>query len=123
MGKPGTGRSEWDGSWRRFVEHVQSTPGRLPLALRRGVFRAARGGDGNAAGETTDGIDRAEVPEKLAAFVDDLANRSDEMTDDQVSELRAAGYSEDEIFEAIVVAAVGAASAQLDAARRAMGGA
>lgn len=122
VGRVGPGRSEWDGSWQRFVEHVQSTPGRLPVPLRREVFRAAGGRSENEVGETRDDGSQREIPEELAAFADDVATRSDEVTDDQIAQLRDAGYSEDEIFEVIVVAAVGAASAHLDAARRAVEG-
>jgi hypothetical protein len=42
------------------------------------------------------------------------------VTDDKVTELRVDGWAEDQVFEAIVAAAVGAASARRDAARQAM---
>jgi hypothetical protein len=103
-----------EAGWQRFVEHALSSPGRLPPSLRRDVFGCGRGGDG--AHDT----EQAGVPADLALFADAVANRSYQVTDDQVTEMRADGWSEDQVFEAIVAAAVGAASVRRDAARQAM---
>lgn len=109
----------------------------MAVPLRRDVFQSARGGarSGDAAGDhapagETEGSAAADgrepgqegLPDELAAFVDVVANRSEDVTDAHIAELRDAGYSEDQIFETVVVAAVGAASARLDAAHRAMEG-
>jgi hypothetical protein len=61
----------------------------------------------------------ADLPEILGPFTELVAERSYRVTDRDVDGLRDAGYSEDQIFEAIVVASVGAAQRRLDAARRA----
>lgn len=110
------GRLRRETSWRRFVEHVQTAPGRLPVSVRQEVFRLA----GGHAPVTRNETEPAEVPADLASFVSDVADRSYGVTDGQIAELRDAGYSEDQIFEVVVVAAVGAASVHLDAAHRAM---
>ncbi|MGQ0718888.1 MAG: hypothetical protein ACT4NP_16560 [Pseudonocardiales bacterium] len=54
----------------------------------------------------------------LAEFVYAVAEHADKIADTDVNRLRDGGYSEDEIFETIVVASVGAAARRLDAARR-----
>lgn len=96
-----------DERWRAFTEHVQAAPGRLTPAVRRAVFTAACGTP-------------ADVPENLGPFTELVAERSYRVTDRDVEALRDSGYSEDQIFEAIVVASAGAAQRRLDAARRAI---
>jgi hypothetical protein len=102
-----------EAGWQRFVEHALSSPGHLPPSLRRAVFSCGRGGG-------ADRTEQADVPADLASFADAVANRSYQVTDDEVTEMRASGWSEDEIFDAIVAAAVGAASVRRDAARQAI---
>lgn len=64
-----------------------------------------------------------DVPETLAPYAEKVARYAYRVTDDEVQALLAAGYSEDQIFEATVSAALGAALvrlwAGLDALRRA----
>jgi alkylhydroperoxidase/carboxymuconolactone decarboxylase family protein YurZ len=60
------------------------------------------------------------VPADLASFVDTVVRCAHRLTDGDVAALVRAGYSEDEIFEAIIVAAAGAADRRLQAARRTM---
>jgi hypothetical protein len=56
----------------------------------------------------------------LAPFVECVVRYAHRLTDGDVAALVRAGYSEDEIFEAIIVAAAGAADRRLQAARRTM---
>ncbi|WP_157129103.1 hypothetical protein [Nocardia amamiensis] len=98
--------------WRRFGEHLESAPGRLSSEVRR-VLRA------KAAGGAESGEDAA--PE-LATFADLVANRSYRVTEQTIAALKAAGHSDDEIFEAAAVAAYGAADRRYRAARLAWEG-
>ena len=56
----------------------------------------------------------AEVPRALTAFVDKIAQHAYEVTDEDVQALKAAGYSEQAIFEITASAAVGAGLARLE---------
>jgi alkylhydroperoxidase family enzyme len=59
-------------------------------------------------------------PELTQAYLTKVREHSYRVSDEDFVALRAAGVSEDAIFELTVAAAVGAASRRLDAARRAM---
>lgn len=100
-----------DERWQAFLRHVQHAPGQLDPSVREAVFAAAAGGK------------ESEVPADLAPFVETVAKHAYRTTDADVDRLRDAGYSEDQIFEAVVVAAAGAASLRLDAFQRAVEGA
>jgi len=50
----------------------------------------------------------------LAAFCAKVANRAYTVTDDDIDQLRHAGYSEDQLFEATICAAVGAGFVRLE---------
>ncbi len=54
------------------------------------------------------------VPEPFALYLDKIARHAYKVTDGDVEALRAAGYSEDEIFEATVSAALGAGLRRLE---------
>ncbi|MEV6321929.1 hypothetical protein AB0M45_12150 [Nocardia sp. NPDC051787] len=97
--------------WRRFGEHLESAPGRLSSEVRRVLRAAAAGG---APGEGA-------APE-LAAFAELVANRSYRVTERDMAALKAAGHSDDEIFEVAAVAAYGAADRRYRAARLAWEG-
>src|SRR5262245_23181787 len=60
------------------------------------------------------------VPAELLAYVDKVHRHAYKVTDEEVAALRAAGYSEDQLFELTVSAAVGAARARLEAGLRAL---
>jgi alkylhydroperoxidase family enzyme len=81
------------------VEHLRSAvleaPGRLPPEERQACARN-------------------EPPEQLAGYVEKVANRAFEVTDNDVAALREQGYSEDEIFEATVSTALGAGLSRLE---------
>jgi hypothetical protein len=57
----------------------------------------------------------------LETYVAAVRERAYSVTDDQVEELKRAGVTEDEIFEATVDAAVGEGLRRLDAALRVLG--
>ena len=62
-----------------------------------------------------------EVPPELAPYVEKVRLHAYKVTDREVEELKAAGFSEDDLFEHTVSAAVAAGLERLDAARRALG--
>lgn len=95
--------------WTRFLEHLQTAPGQVDTETRRRTFTAAR--------YPTNGA----MDEPLLAFGLDVAERSYRITAADIDKLRRAGFSEDQIFETIVVASAGAADRRLAAARRALG--
>ena len=76
--------------------------------------RAARDG-GAGAGATP-------LPAALAAYVRKVADEAYKVIDEDVAALAAAGFTEDEIFEATVHAAVGAGLRRMDAGLRALRG-
>ncbi|MGV0697165.1 hypothetical protein ABQF47_02040 [Mycolicibacter sinensis] len=73
-----------------------------PLELRRAAF------DGT-------GLD-----EPISTLIDTVALRSYRVTDEDISATRAAGLSEDQIFEIVVCAAVGQATRQYTGALEAL---
>lgn len=92
---------------RALAEAVLGTPGDLDPGTRSGIeARAASlGGRRGAAGD---------VPEALERFVEKVARHAYKVTDAEVAALRAAGYSEDAMFEAVLAAALGAAAGRLE---------
>jgi hypothetical protein len=80
-----------------LVEAVLAGPGTLDPSIRR------------AAAEGTD------VPAALRGYLDKVARHAYKVTDEDVEALRAAGYSEDQIFEATVSCALGACMRRLEA--------
>ncbi len=56
-----------------------------------------------------------EAPPEFAAYLEKVRLHAYKVTDRDVQELKDAGFSEDEIFEQTVAAAVGAGLARLDA--------
>jgi hypothetical protein len=62
---------------------------------------------------------RGELPAHLAALVDKIHRNAYRVTDEDLASLRAQ-YGEDELFEIIVAAALGAGAARLQAGLRAL---
>jgi alkylhydroperoxidase family enzyme len=85
--------------------------------LRKAVVDRARTGPGKAAEEQRQAaFDNEGVAPAVRGLVDKIAKHAYKVTDDDIAAARAAGISEDEIFELAVCAALGQASRQLDAA-------
>lgn len=89
------------GSLRRAV---LEGPGELDAAQRQLAFQ----------GTSTEPV--------MAAYLAKVAERAYTVTDDDVARLRRAGYTEDQIFEATVAAAVGAGLARLERGMAALEG-
>ena len=80
----------------RLRDAVLSGPGTLDRELRAAAFR------------------RGSLPDPLGAYVTKVVAHAYQVTNADVEALRTAGYSEDQIFEATVCAAVGVGLHQLE---------
>ncbi len=78
---------------------VLEQPGTVPQALRQAASRN----------------DGAALPEALRAYVDTVERHAYKVTDQDVEALKQAGYSEEQLFEITVAAALGAALRRLEA--------
>ena len=67
----------------------------------------------------TDGQRRAKDP-AFAAYLEKVARHAHTVTDEDVAALRAAGYSEDEIYEATVACSLTVATDQMERGLRAL---
>jgi alkylhydroperoxidase family enzyme len=65
--------------------------------------------------------DTAPAPEAMEAYLEKVRRHAYRVTDADVEELKAAGVSEDVIFEQTVAAAIGEGLRRLDAAERVVG--
>jgi len=88
-------------------------PGETPQAQRRAVA------DGDAAATASIGP----APAALATYLDKVRQHAYKVTDEDVAALRAAGYSDDQLFELTVATAWGAARLRLRAGLAALHGA
>jgi hypothetical protein len=91
---------------------VLESEGVTDPSLRRAVFARSAELSGGATAEARTGA--GEIPGDLREYVDTVALHAYRITDENLQELRHAGYSEDAIFEISVAAAVGAGLARLE---------
>ncbi|MFL6193462.1 MAG: hypothetical protein ACJ75H_04785 [Thermoanaerobaculia bacterium] len=100
----------------RLRKDVLEGRGETSPGLRQAAAaRAAELGGGPA-------TPREDIPEGLREYVDTVALHAYRVTDEDVGRLRRNGYSEDEIFEASIATALGAALARLEAGLAALDG-
>ncbi|MGH9184766.1 MAG: hypothetical protein ACRD0U_02950 [Acidimicrobiales bacterium] len=92
---------------RRMVEALASRPRDLSPETRRALVDRARA---LSVGEDPP----AEIPGELAPYVDKVTRWAYKVVDRDIEELRAAGWSEDAIFEATLCAATGAGLARFE---------
>ncbi|WP_063048285.1 hypothetical protein [Nocardia arthritidis] len=105
-------RGSMSEKWQRFGAHLETAPARLSSEVRRALrARAARTAGPAQPAET-----------ELTTFAELVADRSYRIAEQQITALKAAGHTDDEIFEATAVAAYGAADRRLRAARLAWEG-
>ncbi|HVA23403.1 MAG TPA: hypothetical protein VMW62_03345 [Chloroflexota bacterium] len=83
---------------RAIAQRVQTGPGTAPPGLREKAF------------------ENRDLPEPLAALLDNVAKRSFQVRDEDFAAALAAGYSEDQLFELVICAAVGESSRLYQAA-------
>lgn len=91
---------EQDGKRAKFgalVDRIRNGKGSAPIELRARAF-------GNT-----------DVPEPLRTLIDKVATRPTEITDTDFATARAAGFTEDQLFEVVVAAAVGRSARMYDA--------
>lgn len=86
---------------------------------KRSLYRALvdRVLDGNAhasADQRRRAFDNAGLPEPLLSLVDKVATRSSQVTDRDIVAVGTAGFSDDQIFELVICAAVGQAARQYE---------
>jgi hypothetical protein len=81
----------------QLVERILHGPGEAPVQQRARAF------------------DNTELPEPLRPLLDKVAARSAQITDADFAAATAAGFTDDQLFELVVCAAVGASTRQYDA--------
>jgi alkylhydroperoxidase family enzyme len=87
---------------RALVTRVLEGTGEASLTMRRSAF------------------DNAGLDEPMRTLVDKVARHAYLVTDEDFADVRAAGLSEDQIYEIVVCAAIGQASRQYDGAIEAL---
>lgn len=89
--------------------------------MRRAMVARVRDGDGAATRDARRAaFDNARLAGPLAALVDRVATRAHAITAADFAAARAAGFSEDQLFELVVCAAMGQAARQYDTALAAL---
>jgi hypothetical protein len=89
--------------------------------LRKITVERALHGAGKATGDARRAaFENRDVPAPARALVDKIANTAWKVTDEDVAAVKAAGLSDDEVFELAVCAALGQATRQLEAALAAL---
>jgi hypothetical protein len=92
--------------------------------LHRELVARVLEGDGKAAPELRRAaFENAGLSEPIRALIDKVAHHAYRVTDEDVAAVRAAGLSEDQIFEIVICAAIGQASRQYNSALATLAGA
>ena len=93
---------------KKLVNAFFTSPGKTTPALRRAIeAHGASLAGGERRGEGA-------VPEELVTYVEKVGLHAYKITDQDVEEMKRAGYSEDEIFEITLSATLGASLARLE---------
>jgi len=95
----------------KLIETLLGTPGESDMELRRAIFEETRAGAGGARGPRG---------AELRVLVEKIDQHPWMIGDDDFQKLRAAGYSEDQIFELTVAAALGAGVRRFEAGLRSL---
>ena len=98
----------------RLVDAVLSGPGKTTSELRHAVEARAGALSGPQGTDAT-------VPDELSGWVEKVARHAYRTTDEDIKSLKAAGYSEEQLFELTLAAALGASRARLDRALGTLG--
>lgn len=80
------------------------------------LIRTLEGVGRTSTSERRAAFENAGVFEPLATLVEKVANNAHGVTDGDIAAVRAAGLSEDQIFEIVICAAIGAANRQYERA-------
>lgn len=94
-------------------------PGRTTPELRKSIeaTAAAMSGRPPPAGDVPD-----DVPDDLGAYIEKVTRWAYKITDEDIESLKAAGYTEDELFEITLSAAMGASLARMERGLLALNG-
>lgn len=92
----------------KMVKGILDGPGQANSQLRNTVALKAAEYSGQP-GNT-------DIPDDLSVWIEKVAKHAYKTTPEDIEALKTAGYSEDQIFELTISAALGAARARLDAA-------
>ena len=87
---------------RELIARVLDSDAHAPRAMRRAAF------------------DNVGLHEPIRTLIEKVADRSYTVTDEDIAAVRASGLTEDQIFELIVCAAIGAADRQYTSAKAAI---
>lgn len=88
---------------------------------RKALIARILEGDGKAShAQRRAAFDNAGLPEPLNMLVNKVANRAYRVTDEDIAAARANGFTEDQIFELVVCAAIGQANRQHEIASAAL---
>jgi hypothetical protein len=88
---------------------------------RRAVVARILEGDGKAShAQRRAAFDNAPLAEPLRTLIEKVAKYASTVTDDDIAAARASDFSEDQIFEIVVCAAIGQATRQYDTALAAL---
>jgi hypothetical protein len=86
----------------RLVSRIRQGPGRAPADQRAQAF------------------DNVNLPEPLRGLLDKVATRSAQVTDADFATAIAAGFTDEQLFELVICAAVGESTRQYEAGLRAL---
>ena len=100
----------------RLRQSVLAERGTTDVALRQAV-EARAAVDGGRKGDAV-----GSIPPELAGFVDKVIRHPWQVTDEDVEQLKRAGYSEDAIFELTIAAALGSGMGRLERGLAALAG-
>jgi alkylhydroperoxidase family enzyme len=103
-------------SLQEAVDALLTSPGATEPSLRRVVLERLRSREARAHAPAA-----ADLPLALADFLDKLAERPWTICDADFTRLRAAGYSDDQLYELTLASSIGAGLRRFDAGLRALG--
>jgi len=87
---------------------------------RKALTDRVTGGDGKASIEQRKAAFAGAGPEGATALIDKVTKHAYRVTDEDITAAKAAGFSEDQIFELVACAAIGQANRQLENALAAL---
>jgi alkylhydroperoxidase family enzyme len=100
-------------SLQKAVDALLTSPGATQPSLRRLVLERMRSGRMEPSAPA--------LPQALAEFLAKLAERPWSILDADFARLRAAGYSDDQLYELTLASSIGAGLRRFDAGLRALG--
>lgn len=84
------------------------------------VKRVLEGAGKASSSDRRAGFDLITLPEPMNTLVVKVARHASQITDEDIEAVKASGFTEDQVFEIVVCAAIGQAKRQYDAALAAL---